>query len=175
MGEEDDITKSSSPSKKKVYRFWEWTIAAILFRILLILFFPNYLSQLASRPELSTPVTSLRRLAEGYWLKKQASISPYAGSMYHGSPLLLSVLGPLTVAKIDGLPSHVLCRSFFCIASTSYWSKASINVLPEFEITCPGKSIRIFRHSRLRGYIISILLVESVNDPYMCRIINISY
>ncbi|XP_057525385.1 uncharacterized protein LOC130804800 [Amaranthus tricolor] len=116
MGEEDDITKSSSPSKKKVYRFWEWTIAAILFRILLIFFFPNYLSQLASRPELSTPVTSLRRLAEGYWLKKQASISPYAGSMYHGSPLLLSVLGPLTVPKIDGLPSHVLCSLLFVIA-----------------------------------------------------------
>ncbi|RXI01029.1 hypothetical protein DVH24_001263 [Malus domestica] len=32
---------------------------------------------LSSRPEVSTPLTSLRRLAEGYWLK-QSSMSPYA-------------------------------------------------------------------------------------------------
>ncbi|KAF2297734.1 hypothetical protein GH714_002488 [Hevea brasiliensis] len=49
-------------------------------------------------------------VAEGYWLK-QASMSPYAGSMYHGSPLLLSVVGPLTVKRIEGQPDHVLCRT----------------------------------------------------------------
>ncbi|GMN32303.1 hypothetical protein TIFTF001_003610 [Ficus carica] len=38
----------------------------------------------------------IRIVSEGYWLK-QSSLSPYAGSMYHGSPLLLYVLGPLTV------------------------------------------------------------------------------
>ncbi|KNA06763.1 hypothetical protein SOVF_178000 [Spinacia oleracea] len=114
MGEEDS-TKSSTKTKE-VTRFWEWAIAAIIFRLVLIYFFPDILSQLASRPEVSTPVTSLRRLAEGYWLKKQASISPYAGSMYHGSPLLLSVLGPLTVRNIDGQPSHILCSLLFVIA-----------------------------------------------------------
>lgn len=35
-------------------------------------------------------------------------MSPYAGSMYHGSPLLLSLLGPLTVKRIEGQPSHLL-------------------------------------------------------------------
>ncbi|XP_010676542.2 uncharacterized protein LOC104892336 isoform X1 [Beta vulgaris subsp. vulgaris] len=116
MGEVEDTTNPSSISKKKVKRFWEWAIAAIIFRLILIFFFPHNLSQLASRPELSTPLTSLRRLAEGYWLKNQALISPYAGSMYHGSPLLLSVLGPLTVRKIDGQSSHILCSLLFVIA-----------------------------------------------------------
>uniref|UniRef100_A0A803LQQ7 GPI mannosyltransferase 2 n=1 Tax=Chenopodium quinoa TaxID=63459 RepID=A0A803LQQ7_CHEQI len=91
MGEDENNAKSST-TKTEVKRFWEWAIAAIIFRFILIFVFPDNLAQLASRPEVSTPVTSLRRLAEGYWLKKQASISPYAGSMYHGSPLLLSVL-----------------------------------------------------------------------------------
>ncbi|KAK4758404.1 hypothetical protein SAY87_019705 [Trapa incisa] len=70
--------------------FWRWVIASILFRLILV-YFPKNL-HLSSRPEVSTPLT----MAEGYWLK-QSSISPYAGSMHHGSPLLLSILGPLTV------------------------------------------------------------------------------
>ncbi|PNX58988.1 phosphatidylinositol glycan anchor biosynthesis class U, partial [Trifolium pratense] len=75
---------------------------------LILVYFPKNLN-LSSRPEVSTPLTSIRRLAEGYWLK-QSSISPYAGSMYHGSPLLLTLLGPLTVTRIEGQPDHLLCR-----------------------------------------------------------------
>ncbi|KAJ4835067.1 hypothetical protein Tsubulata_028837 [Turnera subulata] len=100
--------------KEKQIGFWRWAIASLLFRILLI-YFPQNLVHFFSRPEISTPLTSLRRLAEGYWLK-QSSMSPYAGSMYHGSPLLLSVLGPLTVKRIAGQPSHILCSLLLVIA-----------------------------------------------------------
>ena len=118
MGDAGDQAKpKSSPSsttsmRSKPERFWEWAIAAVMFRLILIYFFPNTLKHLASRPEVSTPLTSLRRcnslsylffslqthllllismlcwppflveiliVAEGYWLKKQASISAYAG------------------------------------------------------------------------------------------------
>ncbi|KAJ0094083.1 hypothetical protein Patl1_15612 [Pistacia atlantica] len=87
--------------RNKIYKmssFLVWVIASVIFRLILI-YFPKNLN-LSSRPEVSTPLTSIRRrtLAEGYWLK-QSSMSPYAGSMYHGSPLLLSVLGPLTVKR----------------------------------------------------------------------------
>ncbi|KAH6790767.1 GPI transamidase subunit PIG-U [Perilla frutescens var. frutescens] len=54
-------------------------------------------------------------MAEGYWLK-QSSMSPYSGSMYHGSPLLLSILGPLTVKKIGGLSSDLLCSLVSVVA-----------------------------------------------------------
>ncbi|KAL4273232.1 hypothetical protein GQ457_13G006950 [Hibiscus cannabinus] len=93
--------------KKKIgsLSFWIWVIASIIFRLILI-YFPKNLN-LSSRPEVSTPLTSFRRLAEGYWLK-QSSMSPYAGSMYHGSPLLLPLLGPLTVKRIEGQPNHLL-------------------------------------------------------------------
>ncbi|XP_039040388.1 phosphatidylinositol glycan anchor biosynthesis class U protein-like isoform X1 [Hibiscus syriacus] len=93
--------------KKKIgsISFWKWVIASVIFRLILI-YFPQNLN-LSSRPEVSTPLTSFRRLAEGYWLK-QSSMSPYAGSMYHGSPLLLLLLGPLTVKRIEGQPNHIL-------------------------------------------------------------------
>ncbi|BAT75956.1 phosphatidylinositol glycan anchor biosynthesis class U protein-like [Vigna umbellata] len=99
--------------KKKVPWFWTWVIGSVVFRLIL-LYFPKNLN-LSSRPEVSTPLTSLRRLAEGYWLK-QSSVSPYAGSMYHGSPLLLTLLGPLTVKRIEGQPDHLLCSLVFVIA-----------------------------------------------------------
>ncbi|KAF5478324.1 hypothetical protein F2P56_004890 [Juglans regia] len=105
--------KEQSKEKKEKLWFWNWVIASVIFRLVLI-YFPKNLN-LASRPEVSTPLTSLRRLAEGYWLK-QLSMSPYAGSMYHGSPLLLSLLGPLTVKRIEGQPDHLLCSLVFVIA-----------------------------------------------------------
>ncbi|XP_065625557.1 GPI transamidase component GAB1 homolog [Quercus suber] len=99
--------EAKEQSKKKESWYWNWLIGSVALRVILI-YFSNNLN-LASRPEISTPLTSLRRLAEGYWLK-QSSMSPYAGSMYHGSPLLLSLLGPLTAKRIEGQPDHILCR-----------------------------------------------------------------
>ncbi|KAL6547948.1 hypothetical protein OROHE_009653 [Orobanche hederae] len=96
-------------SKIKKVGFWKWAIASIIFRLILSYFSESL--NLSTRPEVSTPVTSLRRLAEGYWLKK-LSVSPYSGSMYHGSPLLLSFLGPLIGKKIRGQPQHLLCSYF---------------------------------------------------------------
>ncbi|XP_058751285.1 uncharacterized protein LOC131624351 [Vicia villosa] len=98
---------------KKVQWFWTWVIGSVILRLILV-YFPKNLN-LSSRPEISTPLTSIRRLAEGYWLK-QSSMSPYAGSMYHGSPLLLTVLGPLTVTKIEGQPDDLLCSLVFVMA-----------------------------------------------------------
>nr|XP_004515804.1 phosphatidylinositol glycan anchor biosynthesis class U protein isoform X2 [Cicer arietinum] len=99
--------------KKKVQWFWTWIFGSVILRLILI-YFPKNLN-LSSRPEVSTPLTSIRRLAEGYWLK-QSSMSPYAGSMYHGSPLLLTLLGPLTVTRIEGQPDHLLCSLVFVMA-----------------------------------------------------------
>ncbi|CAN4127522.1 unnamed protein product [Withania somnifera] len=108
---EEEKKKNTTTTKNP--QFWKWAIASVIFRLILI-YFPQNLN-LATRPEVSTPVTSLRRLAEGYWLK-QSSMSPYAGSMYHGSPLLLLVLGPLTMKKIEGQPFHLLCSLVSVIA-----------------------------------------------------------
>ncbi|GAB4856911.1 hypothetical protein Ancab_014829 [Ancistrocladus abbreviatus] len=105
-------SKNLSKTKKPL-KFWEWAIASLILRLILVYFSKNL--HFTSRPEVSTPLSSLWRLAEGYWLK-QASMSPYAGSMYHGSPLLLSVLGPLTTTSIGGHPGHLLCSFLFVLA-----------------------------------------------------------
>ncbi|KAK9198574.1 hypothetical protein WN944_013760 [Citrus x changshan-huyou] len=112
-----ETKKEEKKSKiKQTSSFWVWVTASVIFRLILI-YFPKNLN-FSSRPEVATPVTSIRRLAEGYWLK-QSSMSPYAGSMYHGSPLLLSLIGPLTVKRIEGQPNHLLCRKikFYSILS----------------------------------------------------------
>lgn len=109
-----ETKKEEKKSKiKQTSSFWVWVTASVIFRLILI-YFPKNLN-FSSRPEVATPVTSIRRLAEGYWLK-QSSMSPYAGSMYHGSPLLLSLIGPLTVKRIEGQPNHLLCSLLFLLA-----------------------------------------------------------
>ncbi|XP_020572693.1 phosphatidylinositol glycan anchor biosynthesis class U protein-like [Phalaenopsis equestris] len=95
----------------RIWWFWPAVAAALAFRLLLLPF-ANELN-LGSRPEVATPLTSLRRLAEGYWLK-QSSLSPYAGSMYHGSPLLLIIFGPLTAKRVESQPAADLyCSLIF--------------------------------------------------------------
>ncbi|XP_031486498.1 uncharacterized protein LOC116254960 [Nymphaea colorata] len=91
--------------QRKVGSFWLWVLIAIFSRLLLI----RFPLKLDSRPEIATPLTSLRRLAEGYWLK-QSSLSPYEGSLYHGSPLLLYLLGP---ASIDRTQGHFIISLLF--------------------------------------------------------------
>ncbi|KAI6707259.1 hypothetical protein NL676_010221 [Syzygium grande] len=106
---------ATTKTKQKHARseFWTCFVASVAFRLVLV-YLPRNL-HLSSRPEVATPLTSIRRLAEGYWLK-QSSMSPYAGSMYHGSPLLLLLLGPLTVKRIEGQPEQLLCSLLLVIA-----------------------------------------------------------
>eukprot|EP00250_Pteridium_aquilinum_P002229 c12423_g1_i1 orf=59-1534(+) len=88
--------------------------AALFLRIVCVLL--GAPSLLGRRVEISTPVNSFTRLAEGYWLKQIGS-SPYAGSAYHGSPLLLAMFGPLTTSGAGGQPALKLSLSLLCITA----------------------------------------------------------
>ncbi|XP_019424323.1 PREDICTED: phosphatidylinositol glycan anchor biosynthesis class U protein-like isoform X2 [Lupinus angustifolius] len=122
---------------KKVQWFWISVLGSVILRF--ILFYSSKNLNLSSRPEIATPLTSLRRLAEGYWLK-QSSMSPYSGSMYHGSPLLLTLLGPLTVTRIEGQPDHLLCGFVFVIA----------DVICAMLIRATGETLQAAYSSRLK-------------------------
>lgn len=54
-------TTEESKLQRKIKRrgFWRWVIASVMFRLLLV-YFPRNLN-LSSRPEVSTPLTGLRR------------------------------------------------------------------------------------------------------------------
>ncbi|RVX09122.1 hypothetical protein CK203_013890 [Vitis vinifera] len=57
MEEEKETTTTTTTKKKQC--FWTWALASVIFRLVLIHFSRNL--NLASRPEVSTPLTSLRR------------------------------------------------------------------------------------------------------------------
>ncbi|KAF2264385.1 CDC91 cell division cycle 91-like protein [Lojkania enalia] len=68
--------------------------AAAAVRLLLFTAFPSLPSLLAGRVEVSTPVTSFKRLQEGLFLYTH-DVSPYDGGVYHQAPLLLPLFSLL--------------------------------------------------------------------------------
>ncbi|KAF2705000.1 PIG-U-domain-containing protein [Pleomassaria siparia CBS 279.74] len=68
--------------------------AAAAVRLLLFTAFPSLPSLLAGRVEVSTPVTSFKRLQEGLFLYTR-NVSPYDGGVYHQAPLLLPLFSLL--------------------------------------------------------------------------------
>ncbi|KAF2691983.1 PIG-U-domain-containing protein [Lentithecium fluviatile CBS 122367] len=63
-------------------------------RLLLFTAFPSLPNLLAGRVEVSTPVTSFKRLQEGLFLYTH-NVSPYDGGVYHQAPLLLPLFSLL--------------------------------------------------------------------------------
>ncbi|KAF1958836.1 PIG-U-domain-containing protein [Byssothecium circinans] len=68
--------------------------AAAVVRLVLFTAFPSLPTLLAGRVEVSTPVTSFKRLQEGLFLYTH-NVSPYDGGVYHQAPLLLPLFSLL--------------------------------------------------------------------------------
>jgi phosphatidylinositol glycan class U len=68
--------------------------AAAALRLVLFTFFPSLPDILTDRVEISTPVTSFKRLQEGLFLYNH-NVSPYDGGVYHQAPLLLPLFSLL--------------------------------------------------------------------------------
>ncbi|OAA46950.1 GPI transamidase subunit PIG-U [Metarhizium rileyi] len=71
--------------------------AAVL-RLLLTVVFPGLPDLLTGRVEISTPVTSFKRLQEGLFLYNH-NVWPYDGGVYHQAPLLLPLFSLLPDVK----------------------------------------------------------------------------
>nr|KMM68538.1 cell division cycle protein 91 [Coccidioides posadasii RMSCC 3488] len=76
--------------RRKVWVFG----SAFLLRLLLIVFFPGLPDLLTGRVEVSTPVSSFKRLQEGLFLYKR-NVSPYDGGVFHQAPILLPIFSLL--------------------------------------------------------------------------------
>ncbi|KAL1837378.1 hypothetical protein VTJ49DRAFT_3937 [Mycothermus thermophilus] len=68
--------------------------AAAALRLAVFAFLPGLSDLLAARVEVSTPVTSFKRLQEGLFLYNH-NVSPYDGGVYHQAPLLLPLFSLL--------------------------------------------------------------------------------
>ena len=78
-------------------------LTAAVIRLAVFLLFPAISDFLTNRVEVSTPISSYKRLQEGIFLH-QRGLSPYDGGVYHQPPLLL--------ALFETVPSYVL---FTCL------------------------------------------------------------
>ncbi|KAL4796528.1 GPI transamidase subunit PIG-U [Aspergillus venezuelensis] len=77
---------------------------ALALRVLLLLLFPSLPDLLTGRVEVSTPVTSFKRLQEGLFLYNR-NVSPYDGGVFHQAPLLLPIFSLLPSAQNYPLPT----------------------------------------------------------------------
>ncbi|KAL1889903.1 hypothetical protein Sste5346_008630 [Sporothrix stenoceras] len=73
--------------------------AAAAVRLALFTVFPGLPDLLTGRVEISTPVTSFKRLQEGLFLYNH-NVSPYDGGIYHQAPLLLPLFSLLPPASL---------------------------------------------------------------------------
>ncbi|PLN82976.1 major facilitator superfamily permease Cdc91p [Aspergillus taichungensis] len=80
--------------------------AAFLLRLLLIVLFPSLPDLLTGRVEVSTPVSSFKRLQEGLFLYTR-NVSPYDGGVFHQAPLLLPIFALLPSSRDSPLPSVI--------------------------------------------------------------------
>ncbi|KAK5657017.1 hypothetical protein OQA88_3542 [Cercophora sp. LCS_1] len=69
-------------------------IGAAVLRLALFALFPGLPDLLTGRVEISTPVTSFKRLQEGLFLYNH-NVSPYDGGVYHQAPLFLPLFSLL--------------------------------------------------------------------------------
>ncbi|KAF2454358.1 GPI transamidase subunit PIG-U family protein [Lineolata rhizophorae] len=81
--------------------------AAAAVRLLLYITFPSLPDLLTGRVEISTPVTSFKRLQEGVFLYTH-NVSPYDGGVFHQAPLLLPLFSLLPGPSSSHLPTAFL-------------------------------------------------------------------
>ncbi|KAI9767106.1 MAG: hypothetical protein M1840_005895 [Geoglossum simile] len=81
--------------------------AAIAIRLLLFTAFPSLPLLLTGRVEISTPVTSFKRLQEGLFLYTH-NVSPYDGGVFHQAPLFLPLFALLPNPKAHPFATSML-------------------------------------------------------------------
>ena len=81
--------------------------AAAAVRLALFTVFPGLPDLLTGRVEISTPVTSFKRLQEGLFLYNH-NVSPYDGGVYHQAPLLLPLFSLLPNGTAQPIFTYLL-------------------------------------------------------------------
>lgn len=93
-------------------RFWKWVMGSILLRLILI-YFPKNLN-LGSRPEVSTPVSSLRRCTHSfrYYIVQCVAVQ-FLREFY----LIFTVLVGFSVGRllVEAVIFVTLCRFLYCL------------------------------------------------------------
>ncbi|KAK2736245.1 hypothetical protein FQN57_000843 [Myotisia sp. PD_48] len=163
---------------------------AVALRIALSLLFPNLPDLLTGRVEVSTPVSSFKRLQEGLFLYTR-NVSPYDGGVFHQAPILLplfslipqshahTMLTVLVYTLLDLLNANALIhissseesvksRLFTSTRRKIRWNSTSIVIgylFNPFTIaTCLGRPTTAFTNTAIISAISSAITGKSINS-----------
>ncbi|KAL0637057.1 hypothetical protein Q9L58_003880 [Maublancomyces gigas] len=103
-------------------------VVAVVLRLVLFAAFPSLPDLLTNRVEISTPVTSFKRLQEGLFLYTHG-VSPYDGGVFHQAPLLLAFFTTLPSSAIATNLVYILLDVFSALALITIAS-TGISVAP---------------------------------------------
>ncbi|KAF2735522.1 PIG-U-domain-containing protein [Polyplosphaeria fusca] len=112
--------------------------AAAAVRLILFTAFPSLPNLLAGRVEVSTPVTSFKRLQEGLFLYTH-NVSPYDGGVYHQAPLLLPLFSLLPDPSYYPFATNLLYTALDLLAA-----QALVQIAESSQAVTP----RLFKSSR---------------------------
>ncbi|KAI2628062.1 PIG-U-domain-containing protein [Hypomontagnella submonticulosa] len=125
--------------------------AAVLLRLLLYAFFPGLPDLLTARVEISTPVTSFKRLQEGLFLYNH-NVSPYDGGVYHQAPLLLPLFSLLPDPSTYPIFAYVLYIIVDLLSADALYKIAESGEASVSRLFTSGRKER-----RLSGYIVAAI------------------
>jgi phosphatidylinositol glycan class U len=141
-------------------------VGAIVLRLLVFLVFPNLSDFLTAQVEISTPISSFKRLREGLFLYRHG-LSPYDGGVFHQAPLLLVVFDILPASVVfvaldlaNGLALQTIAEKLSI--PTPRFNKlngafiAAAYLFNPFTIlSCLGKSTTIFTNTAIIQAVLS--------------------
>ncbi|KAH6853310.1 GPI transamidase subunit PIG-U [Chaetomium sp. MPI-CAGE-AT-0009] len=95
-------------------------IGAAVLRLVIFTLLPGLPDLLTGRVEISTPVTSFKRLQEGLFLYNH-NVSPYDGGVYHQAPLLLPLFSLLPSFTRVPIFTYLLYTVVDLLSASALW------------------------------------------------------
>ncbi|KAL2131882.1 hypothetical protein VTI74DRAFT_4467 [Chaetomium olivicolor] len=126
--------------------------AAVL-RLALFTLFPGLPDLLTSRVEISTPVTSFKRLQEGLFLYNH-NVSPYDGGVYHQAPLFLPLFSLLPSFSSLPIFTYLLYIGVDLLSANALWRIADSGEAGSSALFTSPR-----REKRWSGYVIAALFL----------------
>lgn len=130
-------------------------VAAAALRLALFTLFPGLPDLLTGRVEISTPVTSFKRLQEGLFLYNH-NVSPYDGGVYHQAPLLLPLFSLLPDAA-----TYPIFTALLYIAIDIFCADALLQIANSGEAGSSALFQSPRRHKRWSGAIVAAIYLFS--------------
>ncbi|KAJ4290773.1 hypothetical protein N0V88_006522 [Collariella sp. IMI 366227] len=126
---------------------------AAALRLALFTLLPGLPDLLTGRVEISTPVTSFKRLQEGLFLYNH-NVSPYDGGVYHQAPLFLPLFSLLPSFSSLPLFTYLLYIAVDLLSASALWKIADSGEAGSSALFTSPR-----REKRWSGYIIAALFL----------------